>query len=905
MTRKEGKNIKKILVGSLIAVFVMSLIAGLILGVQPVSASSSKKAPIHINNTGGGALSYYQVNLNITYDANMNTNFSDLRVKNETAGAFVPYWIEDKVDGSWCNLWFNASYIPASSWCNDTYYLYYDDAGASSVSNITTTFHFGDDFVTRELGIMEKWSSTTPGYEGQTAIATIDGIKCFVMVRGGVYYAFNLSDGSEYKNVTVGEGNDVAVGLDIGDINDDGNIEIAFLGRLNTTCQKTGVIDKDGNELWNKTYTSINAQAGYIKIGDLDSNITGLEVAVMADGYLYVYDKDGNHLWNKSAGTESETIDGPCIGDFNGDGKNDIFVASNSQTCYAFEGEDGTELWNRNVGTAAEDAWVADLNGDGKTDVVLGGDNTPGTPRLYALNGSNGNNLWQSADQSDDVEAVCVYNASGEFEVAMTGRSGVKTTVFFKNGTMKWESNHHSTIDRHSMAAGDINSDGVPEVIVVEANGISSCLTIFDSENGDVLYEKVVGSKAVRVKVEDGGIYLLFAGTEEKANAYVLDITDVDDITAWTNGEFYVKGGEANNSITAGNGKIYGSTAGDWNGARSTMQSVINGGWAYEFEYEYNSDSSDNFIFGLFKEWTDKDGYFIYHIGGSNDYFYIGRLDNGATNYESSIPLTLAEGNTYRFLFRCDQNGVIKLFVDGVEKGSRTDTNYSQFNDADIEFFNNNNKVSFIFVRKYASPEPTASLGDEQPVGACTTPTITDLTNSTPGTTNVTITWSTNQSADNRVKYSKNSDLSNEEWSSWNNDTYSISIELSSLDSGTPYYYQAWSYNGTNSSCSITEPVSSPYKTFTTQSTGGGAYNITLLTGWNIIGWTDTTARTAHYIGTDIGANCTYISERNKTTDNYVNHNMGGPEGEDNFAIERGWGYYAYITAETVWDRTA
>ena len=147
--------------------------------------------------------------------------------------------------------------------------------------------------------------------------------------------------------------------------------------------------------------------------------------------------------------------------------------------------------------------------------------------------------------------------------------------------------------------------------------------------------------------------------------------------------------------------------------------------------------------------------------------------------------------------------------------------------------------------------------------------------------------------------------MSNEEWSSWNNDTYSISIELSSLDSGTPYYYQAWSYNGTNSSCSITEPVSSPYKTFTTQSTGGGAYEITLFTGWNIIGWTDTTTRTAHYIGTDIGSNCTYISERNKTSGNYVNHNMAGPEEEDNFAIERGWGYYAYLTAETVWNRTA
>ena len=100
----------------------------------------------------------------------------------------------------------------------------------------------------------------------------------------------------------------------------------------------------------------------------------------------------------------------------------------------------------------------------------------------------------------------------------------------------------------------------------------------------------------------------------------------------------------------------------------------------------------------------------------------------------------------------------------------------------------------------------------------CTTPTISSLTNTSPGAHNVTITWTTNQSADNIVKYSKNSDLSDSSWSNYDNDTTSISIDISPLDSETPYYYQAWSYNGTNATCYITEPTSSPYKTFTTTS---------------------------------------------------------------------------------------
>ena len=109
------------------------------------NASWSRKRPIHINNTGGSALTDYQVMLNITYDSDMNSDFSDIRIVNETSGETVPYWIEDKVDGSWCKIWFNASYIPANSWCNDTYYLYYGNPSAGSASDGDAVFEFFDD----------------------------------------------------------------------------------------------------------------------------------------------------------------------------------------------------------------------------------------------------------------------------------------------------------------------------------------------------------------------------------------------------------------------------------------------------------------------------------------------------------------------------------------------------------------------------------------------------------------------------------------------------------------------------------------------------------------------------------------------------------------------------------------
>ncbi|MCK5643605.1 MAG: hypothetical protein KAJ19_22590, partial [Gammaproteobacteria bacterium] len=85
------------------------------------------------------------------------------------------------------------------------------------------------------------------------------------------------------------------------------------------------------------------------------------------------------------------------------------------------------------------------------------------------------------------------------------------------------------------------------------------------------------------------------------------------------------------------------------------------------------------------------------------------------------------------------------------------------------------------------------------PPGSGSPPTITNVASSTPTRTTVRITWDTNQSdSNNRVIYSTNSDLSGSTWSSWDNDTDSVDVHLTSLSSETTYYYSAYSYNGTN-----------------------------------------------------------------------------------------------------------
>lgn len=141
-----------------------------------------KKAPILINNTDGSAQTYYQVMLNYTYDSDMNANFSDARVYNESDCSLVPLWNESAVDGSWNKIWFNATNIPGSTWTNDTYYLYYDYSSASSVSNVSNTFLFGDDF-----NNLDNWITDSGIPSITNGILSLDGTGAVIynnVVRG-------------------------------------------------------------------------------------------------------------------------------------------------------------------------------------------------------------------------------------------------------------------------------------------------------------------------------------------------------------------------------------------------------------------------------------------------------------------------------------------------------------------------------------------------------------------------------------------------------------------------------------------------------------------------------------------------------------------------------------------------
>ena len=119
------------------------------------------RRPVTVDNTGNAeALANYAVFLNVSYDSDMRTDFSDLRFAqfNQTGGQnmAIPYFIEQKLDGSWAGVWVNVASIPASA--STTLHMYYGNPSAVSNSSAAATFDFFDDFSTDPAG---RWTTVS------------------------------------------------------------------------------------------------------------------------------------------------------------------------------------------------------------------------------------------------------------------------------------------------------------------------------------------------------------------------------------------------------------------------------------------------------------------------------------------------------------------------------------------------------------------------------------------------------------------------------------------------------------------------------------------------------------------------------------------------------------------------
>ncbi|MFF1606941.1 FG-GAP-like repeat-containing protein [Amycolatopsis sp. NPDC058278] len=194
--------------------------------------------------------------------------------------------------------------------------------------------------------------------------------------------------------------------------------------------------------------------------------------AAASDGTKFV---GTTQQWNDNLAFDTEI---PLSGDFNGDGKVDAIVfkrGTSGDVVVALS--DGTKfgtpaLWHDYFGIQAEVPAVGDFNGDGKDDIALFVRGTAGDVYVALSDGTKfgTSTLWHgNFGFNDEQPAVGDFNGDGKDDIAVFAR-GTSGDVFaalsdgtkFTGTSVKWHD--YFGIQNEVPAVGDFNGDGKDDI---------------------------------------------------------------------------------------------------------------------------------------------------------------------------------------------------------------------------------------------------------------------------------------------------------------------------------------------------------------------------------------------------------------------------------------------------------
>lgn len=108
------------------------------------NTSWSRKRAINVSVPSGTTPQLYTIAINVSYDSDMNSDFSDLRFVNASENTALDYWIQEK-NTAWAYVWIEITENITTT--NQTLaYMYYGNPSAATTSNLLTSFMFADDF---------------------------------------------------------------------------------------------------------------------------------------------------------------------------------------------------------------------------------------------------------------------------------------------------------------------------------------------------------------------------------------------------------------------------------------------------------------------------------------------------------------------------------------------------------------------------------------------------------------------------------------------------------------------------------------------------------------------------------------------------------------------------------------
>jgi FG-GAP-like repeat/Cep192 domain 4/Protein of unknown function (DUF1573) len=192
---------------------------------------------------------------------------------------------------------------------------------------------------------------------------------------------------------------------------------------------------------------------------------------------IFLGNGDGTFIFQASYSEGIATFAAVASGDFNGDGKPDLAVSGTypgSTVAVLLGNGDGTFQSGVLYGTAVSPAGlaIADFNGDGKLDLGVAGGNSVVSVVLGLGDGTFVGKMDYAAGPSWVTTAD--LTADGKLDLVSVGAGGVSVLLGNGNGTFLPQSIFGAGQSTASVAVGDFNNDGKPDLAAVNSTNPGS-----------------------------------------------------------------------------------------------------------------------------------------------------------------------------------------------------------------------------------------------------------------------------------------------------------------------------------------------------------------------------------------------------------------------------------------------